>query len=66
MIRAAHSWFGFAAILAICWVYRQRLWTVVATLPRDLRATTVVIMLFTMVFTSMPAALRLARDGSQA
>ncbi|HEY4114543.1 MAG TPA: undecaprenyl-diphosphate phosphatase, partial [Rhizomicrobium sp.] len=25
----------FAAILAICWVYRQRLWTVVATLPRD-------------------------------
>jgi hypothetical protein len=25
-----------------------------------------VIMLFTMVFTSMPAALRLARDGSQA
>ena len=25
----------FAAILAICWVYRQRLWTVIATLPRD-------------------------------
>ena len=25
----------FAAILAICWLYRQRLWTVVATLPRD-------------------------------
>jgi undecaprenyl-diphosphatase len=25
----------FAAILAVCWLYRQRLWTVVATLPRD-------------------------------
>ncbi len=25
----------FAAILAICWLYRQRLWKVVATLPRD-------------------------------
>jgi undecaprenyl-diphosphatase len=25
----------FAAILAVCWQYRQRLWTVVATLPRD-------------------------------
>ena len=25
----------FAAILAICWVYRRRLWTVIATLPRD-------------------------------
>jgi undecaprenyl-diphosphatase len=25
----------FAAILAICWLYRQRLWNVVATLPRD-------------------------------
>ena len=25
----------FAAILAICWLYRQKLWTVVATLPRD-------------------------------
>src|SRR5882757_7376891 len=24
-----------AAILAVCWQYRQRLWTVVATLPRD-------------------------------
>ncbi len=25
----------FAAILAVCWLYRQRLWTVVATLARD-------------------------------
>jgi len=25
----------FAAILAICWVYRQRLWTVITTLPRE-------------------------------
>src|SRR5260370_17195270 len=25
----------FAAILAVCWLYRRRLWTVVATLPRD-------------------------------
>jgi undecaprenyl-diphosphatase len=25
----------FAAILAVCWQYRQRLWTVAATLPRD-------------------------------
>jgi undecaprenyl-diphosphatase len=25
----------FAAILAVCWLYRQRLWNVVATLPRD-------------------------------
>src|ERR1700674_225810 len=25
----------FAAILAECWLYRRRLWTVVATLPRD-------------------------------
>src|ERR1700684_4709986 len=25
----------FAAILAICWLYRQRLWTVIATLPRE-------------------------------
>ena len=25
----------FAAILAVCWQYRQRLWTVVATLPRQ-------------------------------
>src|SRR5450432_4170648 len=25
----------FAAILAVCWLYRQRLWKVIATLPRD-------------------------------
>ena len=25
----------FAAILAICWLYRRRLWTVLATLPRE-------------------------------
>ncbi len=25
----------FAAILAVCWLYRQRLWTVIATLPRE-------------------------------
>ena len=25
----------FAAILAVCWLYRGRLWTVAATLPRD-------------------------------
>src|SRR6202049_2040618 len=25
----------FAAILAVCWQYRQRRWTVVAPLPRD-------------------------------
>src|SRR5580692_5158837 len=25
----------FAAILAVCWQYRQRLWTVATTLPRD-------------------------------
>ena len=25
----------FAAILAVCWQYRQRLWAVVVTLPRD-------------------------------
>ncbi len=25
----------FAAILAVCWLYRQRLWTVASTLPRD-------------------------------
>jgi undecaprenyl-diphosphatase len=25
----------FAAILAICWLYRQRLWTVLTTLPRE-------------------------------
>src|ERR1700681_1249507 len=25
----------FAALLAVCWQYRQRLWTVSATLPRD-------------------------------
>lgn len=25
----------FAAILAICWLYRHRLWKVIATLPRD-------------------------------
>jgi len=25
----------FAAILAVCWQYRQRLWVVAATLPRD-------------------------------
>ncbi len=25
----------FAAILAVCWQYRRRLWTVAATLPRD-------------------------------
>ncbi|MDP9084715.1 MAG: undecaprenyl-diphosphate phosphatase, partial [Pseudomonadota bacterium] len=28
----------FAAILAVCWQYRQRLWTVAATLPRDARS----------------------------
>jgi undecaprenyl-diphosphatase len=28
----------FAAILAVCWQYRQRLWTVVATLPRDAKS----------------------------
>ena len=28
----------FAAILAVCWQYRQRLWTVVATLPREARS----------------------------
>jgi undecaprenyl-diphosphatase len=28
----------FAAILAVCWQYRQRLWNVVATLPRDARS----------------------------
>src|SRR6202163_2652118 len=28
----------FAAILAVCWLYRQRLWAVVATLPRDRRS----------------------------
>jgi undecaprenyl-diphosphatase len=28
----------FAAILAICWLYRQRLWTVIATLPRERRS----------------------------
>ncbi len=28
----------FAAILAVCWQYRQRLWTVAATLPRDAKS----------------------------
>ncbi len=28
----------FAAILAICWLYRRRLWTVIATLPRERRS----------------------------
>src|SRR5271154_4906650 len=28
----------FAAILAVCWQYRQRLWKVVATLPRDAKS----------------------------
>jgi undecaprenyl-diphosphatase len=28
----------FAAILAVCWQYRQRLWSVVATLPRDAKS----------------------------
>lgn len=28
----------FAAILAVCWEYRRRLWSVVATLPSDQRA----------------------------
>ena len=28
----------FAAILAVCWQYRQRLWTVVATLPREAKS----------------------------
>src|ERR1700686_5799641 len=28
----------FAAILAVCWLYRRRLWTVVATLPREDRS----------------------------
>ncbi|MEP6884530.1 MAG: undecaprenyl-diphosphate phosphatase [Gammaproteobacteria bacterium] len=27
-----------AAILAVCWEYRQRLWTVVATLPREAKS----------------------------
>jgi undecaprenyl-diphosphatase len=43
----------FAAILAICWLYRQRLWTVVATLPRDRKS-----QLFTLnlVLAFLPAA----------
>ncbi len=28
----------FAAILAVCWQYRKRLWNVVATLPRDAKS----------------------------
>src|SRR5580700_3620475 len=28
----------FAAILAVCWLYRRRLWTVIATLPRDAKS----------------------------
>jgi undecaprenyl-diphosphatase len=28
----------FAAILAVCWLYRARLWTVVSTLPRDAKS----------------------------
>ncbi len=28
----------FAAILAVCWQYRQRLWKVVATLPREAKS----------------------------
>ena len=28
----------FAAILAVCWEYRRRLWSVVSTLPTDRRA----------------------------
>jgi undecaprenyl-diphosphatase len=28
----------FAAILAVCWVYRARLWTVIATLPTQARS----------------------------
>jgi undecaprenyl-diphosphatase len=44
----------FAAILAICWLYRQRLWRVVATLPRDRKS-----QLFTLnlVLAFLPAAI---------
>src|SRR5258708_10474203 len=43
----------FAAILAVCWLYRQRLWTVAATLPRDRKS-----QLFTLnlVLAFLPAA----------
>ena len=44
----------FAAILAICWVYRQRLWTVITTLPRERKS-----QLFTwnLVLAFLPAAI---------
>jgi undecaprenyl-diphosphatase len=43
----------FAAILAICWLYRERLWKVAATLPRDRKS-----QLFTLniVLAFLPAA----------
>src|SRR5258708_12389388 len=43
----------FAAILAICWLYRARLWTVIATLPREPKS-----QLFTLnlVLAFLPAA----------
>ena len=44
----------FAAILAVCWEYRRRLWSVVATLPTDRRA-----QLFTLnvILAFLPAAI---------
>src|ERR1700749_2676392 len=44
----------FAAILTICWVYPQRLWTVITTLPRERKS-----QLFTwnLVLAFLPAAI---------
>src|SRR5579859_6096378 len=43
----------FSAILAVCWLYRQRLWTVAATLPRERKS-----QLFTLnlILAFLPAA----------
>lgn len=43
-----------AAILAVCWEYRQRLWTVIATLPSDAKARRFAI---NIVLAFLPAAL---------
>ena len=43
----------FAAILAVCWLYRQRLWKVVATLPQDRKSR---IFTWNLVLAFLPAA----------